>query len=395
MVGKLELVAKAIFVIGAAFYVASAVTLLGVLNWYQGVPHEVMDADDDATWWEYYNKTGAIPDYVLEAAGDDDETWSTWYSSTFMEDDYIFEVETSRLDSPTPVSQFMALYFAATACFLLMGLLEMYIHRSRMWMVLLYAVIAIAAGLGLTSAMLTEKNNQLSTVFNCVSVHLFALAALIQIYLVLLRRSPTGPRHSGDLLDGLVKLTAEVAAAADDDHGGRRQRRPDNNRRSRLQRQWSHRRAGSGLVKWKAAGVAAAADDDDDGGRPQRRPDNNSMLRLQRLQRQRRHPRVGSEAMSDHLYRWEVAGSLCFLSGTLMDMVTSYFYLFGQESVQLGMVAVVAAVFWMVAALCFTAVTGIEYRRCHNKNSTMDDANQDDRLGQGHGSHCLEDGDII
>lgn len=306
-VGKLDLVSKSVFVVGAAFYVAAEATVIDVLKWYQGVPYEVLYADDDATWWQYYNETNAIPAYVLESDSNE-TTWSAWYNSTFMEDDYIFEVDT-RGPAAALVSQYMALYFSAAICFLLMGLVEMYIHRSQRSMVLLYSVIVVAASFGVASAMLTERDSHLSNIFNCVSVQLFALDAVVLVYLVLLRRSSAE-----------VNRTAEAAAAdADKDKVG-----PEDNTRS----------------TWPFC----------------------------------------CDVLLEHSQSWELTGSVCFMFGTLMDVVTSYFYVFVQENVQLGITAVVASVFWMGAALCFLVVTSVEYHHCHNKDSTTGDNHGNDTM---------------
>lgn len=125
----------------------------------------------------YFNETGQIPDYLYSENATDD-MWGTWYNQSFPDygiDDTVFTVPNGK---NALVTQYMIIYFCAAVGFFLVGSIEVYLHRYDYWGRILYMVMVLAAFFGIVSSLLVEKDPQLSTIMNLVSVHLFALEAI-------------------------------------------------------------------------------------------------------------------------------------------------------------------------------------------------------------------------
>lgn len=175
---------KIFFAIGSGLYLWLAVDTLAFYRHYEGIPYNVLTADDDATWWDHYEETGAVPASVLET--EDADVRAAWYESTLFEggrDDYIFQAVKGRDGSR--VSEGMSIYFAASTCLLLTGLLEgCCCGASRTWGGRLpYWTVALAAAFGVASASLTEKDGDLATILTAVSAQIYCLAALALLLL--------------------------------------------------------------------------------------------------------------------------------------------------------------------------------------------------------------------
>jgi hypothetical protein len=182
----LSLLSRILFATGAGLQLWLSITYLGYYRHYEGIPFNVVVADDDATWMDHYEGTDGIPQNVLE--GNDStggEALSAWYESTFWKDrdntdDYIFQVIVGREGSN--VSQIMAISFSASFCFLLTGLLDGCClstpRRRRLACCVVYGAMILASAFGIASACLLEKDKDLSVIFDMVSVHLFFIQAI-------------------------------------------------------------------------------------------------------------------------------------------------------------------------------------------------------------------------
>jgi len=184
---KWQIISASIFVISSVLYLAMACMVMDTYWGYKDVPRAVYNADDDATWWNYFvncTDDGFIPENVTNA--DDDYTWMNWYNtSAFPEDDNIWLPRIANEDAPFPepyVSKYMILYFWAAFGFMITGVIEIVLSRKAPCAVRsLYWMMFIAASFGLASAILTNKSPLWSNICNCISVNLWALEAFFII----------------------------------------------------------------------------------------------------------------------------------------------------------------------------------------------------------------------
>lgn len=184
---KWQITSAATFVISSVLYLAMASMLIDYYWETKDIPRAVYNADDDATWWNYFvncTDDGFIPENVTNA--DDDYTWMNWYNySAFPEDDNIWLPKIANQDAPFPepyVSKYMILYFWAAFGFMVTGVIEICLSRKAPWVVRsLYWMMFIAASFGVVSAILTNKNPLWSNICNCISVNLWALEAFFII----------------------------------------------------------------------------------------------------------------------------------------------------------------------------------------------------------------------
>ncbi|KAL3911320.1 MAG: hypothetical protein SGILL_007324 [Bacillariaceae sp.] len=188
---KISVISNVVFVIASAIYLALEVTILPYYRFYKDVPVHIREDENDDVWWNYYNETGAFPDWLLNA--DDDLTWERWFDNSFLDEEeelgeFLFQVPNADEKYEFPdedyaawVSQYMMLYFVAALGFLVTGILEVYTARGHFWSVILYTVMIIAAIFGIVSSMYVNKDPWISLILNAVSVHLFALEAIALI----------------------------------------------------------------------------------------------------------------------------------------------------------------------------------------------------------------------
>ena len=109
------------------------------------MPDELLEADDDYTFYESAYDYGWTDDFVMRGVTKRD-VWVTYYQ---------------------------VIYFAAALAFVFTGLIDIFYKGF------LFGVTMLLAGVfGLVSAMYVEVDEDLSDIFNLVSVHLFALEAL-------------------------------------------------------------------------------------------------------------------------------------------------------------------------------------------------------------------------
>jgi hypothetical protein len=80
----MAVIANSVFVVACCLYVSYVGTIFGQFQWYKGVPASIYYADDDITWWNYYEESGKIPPTLNENVTDDN-AWYEWYNSTFLE----------------------------------------------------------------------------------------------------------------------------------------------------------------------------------------------------------------------------------------------------------------------------------------------------------------------
>lgn len=113
--------------------------------------------------YEYETNIQGIPDDVLNA--DDDYSWLPWWP---YGDDYVFPVHNSEVW----VTAYQIIYFMAAYCFVIVGVIDL-VHGATGKISGSLLVLAGLAGLG--SAALVEKDEYLSGILNAVSVHLFLL----------------------------------------------------------------------------------------------------------------------------------------------------------------------------------------------------------------------------
>ena len=132
--------------------------------------------------------TKDIPDHLLEV--DDDYTWYEVQWEYGLEDDYVFDINENVW-----VSQAMIVYTCAALCFVVTGVLDFFYHPSFL------AITFILAGVfGLFSALGVEANEDLSNIFNLISVHLFFFEA---VQILRIRNSFRGVKNWFRLADGM------------------------------------------------------------------------------------------------------------------------------------------------------------------------------------------------
>jgi uncharacterized membrane protein YciS (DUF1049 family) len=181
---KYHIISNSVFVFSSALYVAMACMTMDYYWHYKDVPKEVMNADDDAAWWNYFiNCTDDqfFPENVTNA--DDDNTWMVWYNETaFFDDDIVWlpKIANENADGYEPyVSKYMLLYFWAALGFIITGVVEVFLARKYFWYRMLYYIMIVAAAFGLVSAILLNKDPLWSNICNAISVHVWALEAII------------------------------------------------------------------------------------------------------------------------------------------------------------------------------------------------------------------------
>jgi hypothetical protein len=171
-----RVVASTIFVVASMFYVALATMDIDEYRFYQDVPASVFYATDDASWWNFYNQTDAYVDIVTQNNATNDTALKEWYNNSFFpEDDYVFQVNETK--ESTVVTKYMILYFCAAMGFLITGSLEYWL-ATTVTREMLCLVFILAALFGVASSMMVVANAFLASMFNAVSVHLFALEAI-------------------------------------------------------------------------------------------------------------------------------------------------------------------------------------------------------------------------
>ena len=182
---KWYILSNSIFVLSSTLYVAMACMLMDYYYYYKEVPRAVMNADDDAAWWNYFmNCTDDqfMPENVTNA--DDDNTWMVWYNETaFFEDDSYYwlpKIANENAEGYEPyVSKYMILYFFAALGFIVTGVIEVILARKHFWYRMLYYGMIIAASFGFVSAILTNKDPLWSNICSAISVHIWALEAIL------------------------------------------------------------------------------------------------------------------------------------------------------------------------------------------------------------------------
>ena len=142
---------------------------------HQDIPAAVLYADDDAVWWEYYNRTLGIPISKSD--------WET-NNRPFLDDDNVVSFPVAG-DKEIEVTQFQLVALAAAVCYWVTGVLHVCLQHGK-WIKATYGVMVLAASLGIASAMLLEYDGYWASVLYATSVHLFAAQA---IALVVLRSS--------------------------------------------------------------------------------------------------------------------------------------------------------------------------------------------------------------
>jgi len=144
---KLNFASVLLFFLGSAFYVWLAVfEYLWVKN-LQPIPIDVLTSfDDDATWY----------------------TTMTDYDVTY-DDDNLLQIGTTEYQ----ITKYQVIYFIASFCFALAGLLD--IIDERRW----YNLFRLFGGLfGMVSAIVLPVNELASSVTNAISVHLYLFDAI-------------------------------------------------------------------------------------------------------------------------------------------------------------------------------------------------------------------------
>jgi len=173
-----------VFVFSSLLYLGMACMVMDSYWHYKDVPMSVYHADDDATWWNYFvncTDDNFLPENVTNA--DDDYTWYEWYNnSAFPVDDIVWlpRIANEDADGYEPyVSKYMILYFFAAFGFLITGVMEVILAHKYFWYRMLYYLMIIAAAFGMVSAVLTNKDPFWSNVTSAISVHIWALEAII------------------------------------------------------------------------------------------------------------------------------------------------------------------------------------------------------------------------
>jgi MFS family permease len=73
----------------------------------------------------------------------------------------------------------MMLYFCAALGFLVTGILMVYISRGHFWSMIFYGVMILAALFGIAASCFANKDPAIEGILNFISVHLFALEAIL------------------------------------------------------------------------------------------------------------------------------------------------------------------------------------------------------------------------
>jgi len=141
-----ELFCCVLFVIGSVLYVWLAHEDILWAKESRGVPPSVLTADDDWTWYRYFD-----------------------------DDDYVFTLKNERYW----ISKYMILYFSAALSFVLVGVFEIVFKVQTWWIA---GFLTVGGLFGLLSAMLVERDEHQSNVFNAISVHLYCADAFLVIY---------------------------------------------------------------------------------------------------------------------------------------------------------------------------------------------------------------------
>ena len=141
---RMTLASNIWFMIASVFYLWLSIITLQYQKQLKGVPAWVLQADDDYSWHGY------------------------------IEDDYVFQAGSAW------VSRFTIVYSIAALGFVITGFLD-FIKEPGF----LGILFILAGGFGMASAMTSDVNEWLSTLFNLVSVHLF----LVEAIGILFRRS--------------------------------------------------------------------------------------------------------------------------------------------------------------------------------------------------------------
>jgi len=116
---------------------------------------------------DYGKNIKHVPSYVLEV--DDWDSWEPYYFG----DDYVFLTP----NSDYWVSKYQILYFLAALGFVFVGILDLFIYPK-----FLGVCMILAGSFGVISAIFVESDEDLSNIFNMVSVHLFCLEAVAIFY---------------------------------------------------------------------------------------------------------------------------------------------------------------------------------------------------------------------
>eukprot|EP00751_Fragilariopsis_kerguelensis_P032796 CAMPEP_0170969674 /NCGR_PEP_ID=MMETSP0735-20130129/44101_1 /TAXON_ID=186038 /ORGANISM="Fragilariopsis kerguelensis, Strain L26-C5" /LENGTH=757 /DNA_ID=CAMNT_0011389153 /DNA_START=155 /DNA_END=2430 /DNA_ORIENTATION=+ len=321
---KIHILSNAIFVF-SSLLCRDGLYDLDYYYFYKEVPKAVMNADDDATWWNYFvNCTDDefFPENVTNA--DDDHTWMDWYNNTafmdddnvflpkianpswmdwynntaFMDDDNVFlpkiaNPTLAELDTYEPyVSKYMMLYFTAASGFLITGVIEIVLARKYFWYRILYFLMMLAGFFGIVSAIFTNKNPLVSNICNCISCNFWAIEAVI----ILIQRC----RGQSDSLDY--------------DKGER-------------------------VVNFWAIEAV--------------------IILIQRCRGQSdsldytKEERVGCLSIR----KWFLIADITFVIGTVGDMTQSYMYVFGIDNWMMGYAAIVFAMGWLICAFIYLAIS--------------------------------------
>ena len=144
------------FLAGSVLYLVLAVAGVKYEKKASPLPDELLEADDDYTFYESAYDYGWTDDFVMQGVTKRD-VWVTYYQ---------------------------VIYFAAALAFVFTGMIDIFYKGF-----LFGATMLLAGVFGLVSAMYIEVDEDLSDIFNLVSVHLFALEA---VQLLLYRQSYPG-----------------------------------------------------------------------------------------------------------------------------------------------------------------------------------------------------------
>jgi hypothetical protein len=161
--------------------------------WWAELPPEIQDAATELGYdqgiWDsgglsdteelYWDELSPSQQHAAALLGYDQYSWDEVDPTTgesissgdeyvSYDDDYVFQVAATG----TWVSRYMILYFVAALCFVFVGALDLIREKHA------FHILMIIAGLtGVASAMLVEKDVQVSNILDCISVHFFFLEA--------------------------------------------------------------------------------------------------------------------------------------------------------------------------------------------------------------------------
>lgn len=146
-----------------------------ILGWNQAL----WDSVNGTTWSEdvFWDE---LPDEAQKAAavfGYNEASWNANGDANLeslliaaggkyvsSDDDYLFEVGPSNFQ----VSEYQVLYFFASSCFLLLGLIDLAREQAPF-----HLLMVLAGAFGVASAVFIEEDIHLSNILDCISVHLF------------------------------------------------------------------------------------------------------------------------------------------------------------------------------------------------------------------------------